>query len=507
MSRTKKTLINSATGLILNIISMIISFVLQAVFIRLLGLEYSGVNTLFTDILKILNLADMGISNAILVRLYKTIAHDDQAGTEKYLALYKKVCYAVGIFVGVAGMAFIPFLGSFVKETPKFSEPLWSLYIIVIANSVISHLVNYRGVLFTAHQDRYINIIIQYACTFLQHGLQIAALAIFINIYLYLIMGPLTTLLHGILSKIFTEKKYHISWHSKERISKEERNDIVKDVGALAVFKFCRTLNVTIDTFLISRFISVATTAIYGSVSIITTSLTNLLGTLNDGMIASVGDLHAVGDDKRLHRVFNMSCHLVYLLYGTCVVVLAPFLKVFTTWWIGHTLPDSCLYIMLFNFYVSGQNATVSTFRNATGLYRQGWKRPALTALVNFVASIILIKRIGLIGALIGTAISNITTIMWYDPYIVHKFVFKEKPTRYYIEYVFYLLIVGSVSLLSILLGKILPEADTFISLVWHGFVYLIFAVSALLAAGTLFPCQKELLQKGVGMLKSKFSK
>ncbi len=507
MSRTKKTIINSGTGLILNIVSMCITFLLRGLFIRLLGLEYAGVDSLFTDILKILNLADMGISNAILFRLYKTIATKDEAGTEKYVALYKKVCYATGIFVGVAGAAFIPFLEFFVKEKPAFSEPLWSLYVIIIGTSVVSHFINYRGVLFTAHQDRYINIILQYVCEFLKHGLQIVSLLVFRNIYLYLIVGLFTTLLHGLLSKIFSEKKYHISWKSKEKLSKEESSDILKDVGALAVFKFCRTLHVTIDTFLISKFISVATTAIYGSVAVITTALSNLLSTLNDGMIASVGDLHATGDDGRLHRVFQMSSHLIYLLYGTCVVVLAPLLGVFTTWWVGHTLPDTCLYVMLFNFYVAGYNSMVSTFRNATGLYRQGWKRPAVTMVLNFGISLILIQKIGLIGALLGTAISNILTIVWYDPYIVYKYIFKESPLQYFAKYLMYLLIVAGTSIMSVMLGKILPVADTFLSLLWHGIVYTVFALAVLLLFGMAFPAQKELIQKGMDLLKLKLKK
>ena len=504
MSRTKKTAINTATGLICTVISSILSFVLQAVFIRLLGLEYSGINSLFTDILKILNIAELGIGNAVLFHLYHAIASKDRDEIELYLTSYRKICYLVGALVGIVGLFFVPFLGSFVKETPSFSEPLWSLYIIVLSTSVVAHFVDYKSILFIANQDRYISTIIQYICIFLKHGIQILVLVVFKNIYLYLAVELGTTLLRGLLSGIISWKKYHLSWRKKKKLTREQRKDLTKDVGALAVFKFCRTLNVTIDTFLISKFISVATTAIYGSVTVITAALNNLLGTLNDGMIASVGDLYASGNRKRLEEVLLTSTHMVYLLYGTCVVILTPFLHAFTTWWIGHSLPKACIYVLLFNFYVAGQSANVSTFRNAMGLYRKGWKRPAATALINFVSSWFLIQEIGLIGALIGTAISNITTIIWYDPFVIYKFGIKKSPMLFFVRYGTYLLFVIVASSASYLLGRVLPRAEDFVSLLWQGLIYLFSALALLLSLGSFFPEQKELLKMAAGVLRRK---
>ena len=252
MSRTKKTAKNTIVGLICTGVNYILSFVLRAEFIKLLGLEYSGVNSLFTDILKILNLADLGFNNAILFKLYKTIADNDNDATEMYLTVYRKICYAVGTIVGIAGLLLIPFLDGFIKEAPSFPEPLWSLYILVLASSVASHFINFRSILLIAKQDRYVSTIIQYICFFLKNALQIIVLILCRNIYLYLVVGLVSTVIEGILLGIVTHRKYHLSWNSKRKIPKNEIKDISKDIGALAIFKFCRTLNVTIDTFLIS---------------------------------------------------------------------------------------------------------------------------------------------------------------------------------------------------------------------------------------------------------------
>ena len=350
MSRTKNTLRNTIVGLACTGISYILSFVLQALFIRLLGLEYSGVNSLFSSILKILNLADLGISNAILFKLYKSIADDDDENTQMYLTAYKKVCYLIGAIVGIAGLCCLPFLGSLVKETPKFKEPLWSLYLVVLSETVISHFINYKSILFIAKQDRYISTIIQYICIFLKHALQILVLVLFKNIYLYLFASLFTVFLSGILNGIFSEKKYHLSWHSKKHLTKQEKKSMFGDVGALAVFKFCRTLNSTVDTFFISKFISVANTAIYGSTTILTSGLSTFIDTLNDGMIASIGDLNASGDKDGVEKTLSSSIHIMYLLYGTCAAVLVPFVKVFMNWWIGYSLSNAALPILVMMF-------------------------------------------------------------------------------------------------------------------------------------------------------------
>ena len=365
MSRTKKAVKNTLVGLVCTGVSYVLSFVLQAVFIRLLGLEYAGVNSLFTNILKILNIADLGFNNAILFKLYKTIAEEDDEATEMYLTLYRKICYGVSFVVAFAGLCCIPFLGDLINGEVTFREPLWSLYIIVLGTSVANQIFNYTGILLIAKQDRYIHIIIEYACIFLKHLLQIFALLVSKNIYLYLLIGLGVAILKGLVTGLVSAKKYKLSSHSKRKITKEESKDITKDVGTLAVFKLCRTLNSTLDTFLISKFIAVSETAIYGSTVVLTDGLGTLISTINDGIIAGVGNQNALGDKDGVEHTLRMSVHIMYLLYGICAAVLIPFTSMFMNWWIGYSLPDLCIYALVLIFYCNGINSNIATYRNS----------------------------------------------------------------------------------------------------------------------------------------------
>ncbi len=505
MSRTQKTVKNATVGLACTLINSVLSFVLRAVFIRLLGLEYAGVNTLFADILNILNLADLGFCNAILFRLYKTISDGDDRKTELYLSVYKKFCYAIGIIVGVAGLCCIPFLNVLVKEKPSFPEPLWSLYIIVLFTGVLNHLLNYKGVLLIAKQERYIATIIQYICIFLRNALQIFVLAVFKNIYLYLLVTTFTVLLQGIWTGIKSNKKYKLSWHSKEKLPKSETKAIAKDVGALSAYKICRTIDSTVDTFLISKFVDIATTAIYGSISMLLNALNELLGTFNDGMIASIGDLNAGDDKNHLESVFYQSFHFTFLLYGITTATLVPLISEFSLLWIGHTLNINCIYVMLINFMMYGFGLNVATFRNSMGIFTKGWVRPAITALLNLVFSLLLVNKMGLVGTLIGTLIARTLTLVWYDPWLVLHIGMKKSPVKYYLRHLLYMVFVFAVSVLLILLGSVLPPISGFISLVWHGLVYLIISVAALALLGSFIPEQKMLIEKTFVLLRQIF--
>lgn len=502
MSRTGKTAINSIVGLGCSIASSVLSFVLRALFIRLLGLEYAGINTVFSDILNILNLAELGFNNAILFRLYKTIASGDTEGTELYLSVYRKICYAVGILVGAVGLCFVPFLRSFVNTLPTFSEPLWSLYLIVLFTGVVNHFVNYKSIILIAKQDRFVVTVIQYTCIFLRNGLQIFVLAVFRNIYMYLLVTLFTTALTGVLNGIAARKLYRISWASKRKLEKRERDAIVRDIGALSVYKLCRTIDATVDTFLISKFVDVTITAIYGSVAMILNALNELLGVFNDAMIASIGDLNASGRKDNLESVFYQSFHLTFLIYGSCTAALVPFLSGFMQWWIGYTLDDRCIFIMLLNFLMYGFGMNVATFRNAMGIFQRGWIRPTITAILNLIASFVLINQIGLAGTLLGTLIARTLTLVWYDPWLVLHHGMKKNVGKYYIRYVLYLLFVTGSSCLLLNLKAFLPVANGLIGIMGNGALCAFTAVILIGLLGFLIPEQKSLLGKAVGLLR-----
>lgn len=58
--------------------ALLAPFITRTLFIYTLGIEYLGLNGLFGSVLSVLNLAELGVGNAMIFSMYKAIAEDDE---------------------------------------------------------------------------------------------------------------------------------------------------------------------------------------------------------------------------------------------------------------------------------------------------------------------------------------------------------------------------------------------------------------------------------------------
>ena len=117
--RKKKSILNIITALLSYFSTMIFTFITQALIIKILGIEYSGVNGLFTNILTMLSVAELGLSTTIIYKLYEPIANNNKNEITKWLNFYK-ICYRyVALFVLIIGLLIIPFVPSIKFHTSE----------------------------------------------------------------------------------------------------------------------------------------------------------------------------------------------------------------------------------------------------------------------------------------------------------------------------------------------------------------------------------------------------
>ena len=77
IERTKNAVRNIIWGFIEKVIAILLPFATRTVLIKVLGAEYLGLNSLFTSILQVLSISELGVSSAIVFSMYKPIAEDD----------------------------------------------------------------------------------------------------------------------------------------------------------------------------------------------------------------------------------------------------------------------------------------------------------------------------------------------------------------------------------------------------------------------------------------------
>src|SRR5699024_4489473 len=152
------------------------------------------VNGLFTNILTMLSFAELGIGSAIIYKLYKPIANNDEDKVKTYLNFYKKAYIFVGIVVIAIGIIIIPFLKYIVTDIPTIKENIYYIYILFLLNSSLSYFFTYKKSIIIGYQKEYIITIIDFLMVLIQNILQIVILVITKNYILYLLIQILCTL-------------------------------------------------------------------------------------------------------------------------------------------------------------------------------------------------------------------------------------------------------------------------------------------------------------------------
>ena len=134
-------------------------FLVRFIFVKSLPIEYLGINGLFTNLLGILSLAELGIGPAIVYSLYQPLATKDIATIKSLMRLFKKAYIAIGVITIVVGICLLPWLDWFIKGN-NISYIHW-FYVIFLLNTGISYFYSYKRSLLIADQKQYINSIYQ----------------------------------------------------------------------------------------------------------------------------------------------------------------------------------------------------------------------------------------------------------------------------------------------------------------------------------------------------------
>ena len=149
-NRTKTVYINSTVTLFCQVLQILLGFIVRKIFIDSLGVAYLGYNSVFTNILQMLNLADMGIGVAITSFLFKPLADRDKARVSALMYLYKKIYNIMGFIVLAIGLVISVFLGTLIPDATCSMGYLRILFYINLAGTVSTYFLAYKRTLIIA---------------------------------------------------------------------------------------------------------------------------------------------------------------------------------------------------------------------------------------------------------------------------------------------------------------------------------------------------------------------
>lgn len=439
-SRTKNSIKNLLTGIVGQVVTVLLSFINRSVFVYFLGVEYLGVNGLFTNILTILSLAELGVGSAIVYSMYKPIAENDKNTLKALMNLYSKIYIIIGIVIAVAGVAITPFLDLVIKHRPNVNN-LVLIYLMFLTNTVISYFFSYKRSIITADQRDYICLIYRFVFNLIKVILQIIILIITRNFILFLTIQILCTLGENIAISMKANKLYpFLNSRDNIKLDKKFKSNIFKNIKALMIYRVCATMLDGTDNIIISSFVGVMWVGLLSNYTLIIGSISLVLTQIIGSVTASIGNIISSESSEKQEEIFNVVFFVSFLLYGFSSVCLIILINPFISLWIGerYNLSQLTVVIIVLNFYIYGMQNAVWTYRSAMGLFIYGKFRPLISGIMNIIISIVLAKYCGILGVLLGTTITRLVTNVWYDPIIIFRYGFKKSVISYYIKYLQY---------------------------------------------------------------------
>lgn len=444
LSRTENSIKNIVVGIGGQCISLLVGFISRTIFVRCLSAEYLGISGLFTNILSMLSLAELGIGSAIGYALYKPLANNDQKKISALMNYYAKAYKMIGIIVIIVGIMMMPFLELIIQTPINISENIYLLYSMYLFNSASSYFFSYKSSLLICDQNNYIVLLYSYTVNLIQNILQIIVLLLTKNYVLYLSIQLICGMAFNLIISHVVDKKYnYLKKYKNEVVDSETKKDLITNIRALVITKFSGLLVNNTDNIIITYFSGLKTVGIQSNYTLLVNTLNTILNQVFNGITASVGNLNAMENEQKKLFMFNVINLLNFWLYAWCSISFIILADDIVTIFFGdsYLLSMDITLIMALNFYTTGMQNAVWTYRGTLGLFKYGKYLLFLTALINLILSMFLGNIYGLFGILFATFISRLFTNLWYDPYAVFKYGLKTSPINYLKKYIAYLLI------------------------------------------------------------------
>ncbi|MBO5564793.1 MAG: polysaccharide biosynthesis protein [Lachnospiraceae bacterium] len=474
-------------GYVGQIATAILSFYLRRIFILHLSETLLGINSIYTNVLSILSMAELGIGTALNYSLYAPLAEGNREKIKGYLDMYRKAYRVIAIVVAVLGLCFVPFLRYLIKGPEGVSlRELTIYYLIFLFNTVTTYLVSYKYSLVNAEQKNYIQTNILTITKIITVFFQIIVLITIGNFLAYLLTDSAIQLIQKIFVSRYLDKKYPIFTEREfVELSGEEKSAVWSKTKALLLHRIGDVMRLQTDALVISSLIQVTVAGFVDNYNMVINAVSNMVNVVFNSVISGFGNLVAVESKERQKEVFQAYRFFGAWVYGLSatgfLILLTPLIKL----WLGEywTLPSFVVSLITVDFFFKGDRIINSNFKTAAGVFEEDKYLALIQGVVNLVISVVLAMKIGLPGVFIGTVISGLIANIT-KPFIIYHTIFKENVISYFADTLRYGLATAVSAFLCKGLSRILMPTVTIYSFlmmllivtaVFNGIFYMLF--------------------------------
>ena len=456
-ARTTNTLRNILFSYADVLVTIVFQFVSRTVIIHILGSEYLGLSSLFSAILQVLNMAEMGFSVAIIYNMYKPIAENDEKKICSLLNYYKKIYGYVSKAIVTIGLMVLPILPLLIGNSYPSDIDIYIIYILYLINTVCSYVFfAYKTALLTALQRLDLVKISYTIANLLQYFLQLTSIIVFENYYYFVISLIIGTILKNCISA-YNSKKYYSRFVCHGEIDSETKLDIKKRVKGLLICNISAITFTSLDSIIISALLGLTAVAIYNNYIAIYTGVMSFVVLIRHSMQASVGNSVAIESKKKNLcdlELFQFMFSVIATLCSVCMLCLyQPFMAI----WMGEDmlLPLSNVILLCIWAYISIVQHPYFLYMSGNGMWMEMKWPYIISTVCNLSLNFGLGYILGTTGIILATVIASFLFGMIWQCVIVFKKYFGISARSYLKRQALYFVFFSFVSFTSYLFCEI----------------------------------------------------
>lgn len=443
-SRHAAALKNSAASMLFNVIQVILAFVYRSIFIRYFSINYLGINGLFSNILSLLSLSELGITTPIIYRLYKPVAEKDYENAGKLMFFYRKVYrYIFGTILGL-GFAVCPFIKYFIKDISQIPNDvnLYLVYLLFLVQTASTYLSAYKQSVLIADKKQYISTCFNIVFNIIRYAVQILLVVTVHNYIAILLSGIAINIFSNVSVSVYVTKKYQKIFENNCNLDKEIKRQIYKDSGKTLMHRIGYKILTATDNIVISKTAGIIQTGLYSNYTMISGYLSSFVAEFLASYSGIIGNVIAQDHKAHVHDIFKRLNFLSLWINVTATIMLYIYFNIFMELWIGseYCYRDFTVILLCIYFFLTNLRQVPNMFIGVSPLFTKDVLRPFLQAVINLILSIMLSLQIGIDGVIIGSIVCVLVTVFWREPYLLYRYFFGRNTKEYWFQVLLFMM-------------------------------------------------------------------
>jgi O-antigen/teichoic acid export membrane protein len=397
------------------------SFIVRNLFIQYIGIDYLGLNGLFSNILNALNLVDLGIGTAITYHLYKPLASNDSGQILSMMQFFKKAYRLIGTVILLVGIILMLFIQHLIKDQPFNLNFLRLVFFIQLLGTASTYFLAYKRTLLYADQKNYVATLIDTVTNIIMLVVRIATLVAFKSYIIYLVLILVQGILSNMIISFACGRIYPFLKH-RQKGQLVDKTKIFHNLKSIVVEKIVGFIYTSTDNIIISRFVGLASVGILSNYNLIISTVQTMFVQITNSVQASLGNLiHSENNKELVNDVFNKFNFFCFFCTSFCVTSFITLTGPFIELWIGKefVMPDYIIILSSINYFTASMRTPLSQMISVYGMFRQTRNVSVVSATINIVISLVLVNYIGVAGVFIGRIASDIIYWIGHTYYVL----------------------------------------------------------------------------------------